>query len=113
MDILAWLNDFLLHLSSWMKSYLNEIVLSMVATLLVIYGDSILMMLKKQIGSLKIFLRISLFVAFCAFGFSFITSIATPFMTNWLAKSDPALLPLIIILIFYGLGYLAQKKGML
>ncbi|WP_040727958.1 DUF3392 family protein [Thiomicrorhabdus sp. Kp2] len=113
MDILNWLNDILLHVSGWMKGYLNQIVLSMVATLLVIYGDNILGMLKQQIGSLKLFLRITLFVAFCAFGFSFITSIAAPFMSNWLAKSNPEFLPFIIVFIYYGLGYLAQKKGML
>lgn len=113
MDIVNWLNDILLHISSWMKGYLNVIVLSMVATLLVIYGDTILGFVKKQIGSLKLFLKITLFVAFCAFGFSFITSIATPYLTSWLAQANPNLLPFIIIITFYGLGLLAQRKGML
>ena len=113
MDILAWLNDMLLQLSGWMKGYLNEIVLSMVATLLVIYGDTILNFVKKQIGSLKLFLRITLFVAFCAFGFSFITSIAPPFISNWLTKASPEFLPFVILLSYYLLGYLAKRKGML
>ena len=113
MDILAWLNDILLHLSSWMKGYLNQIVLSMVTTLLVIYGDTILNSVKKQIGSLKLFLRITLFVAFCAFGFSFITSVASPFISSWLSQASPELLPFVVILSYYLLGYLAQRKGML
>lgn len=113
MDILGWLNDILLHVSAWMKGYLNEIVLSMVATLLVIYGNNILLMLKNQIGSLKTFLRITLFVAFCAFGFSFITSIAAPFLSHWLGQANAPLLPFVIVLIYYLLGYLAQRKGML
>ncbi|MDX1352803.1 MAG: DUF3392 family protein [Thiomicrorhabdus sp.] len=78
MDILGWANDLLVQLSSWMKGYLPQIVLSMVATLLVIYGDNILQVVKQQIGSLKIVLRITLFILFCAFGFGFITSIAAP-----------------------------------
>lgn len=113
MDILNILNDLLLDLSSWMKGYLKEIVLAMVTTLLVIYGDNILKFVQLQIGSLKMFLRISLFVAFCAFGFSFITSIASPFLSNWLAQANAAFLPFIVVLIFYTLGYLAQRKGML
>ncbi|WP_321326574.1 DUF3392 family protein [Thiomicrorhabdus sp.] len=113
MDILGWLNDTVLHLSGWMKGYLYQIVLSMVATLLVIYGDNIMKIVKQQIGTLKLFLRITLFVAFCAFGFSFLTSIAAPFLSGFLAKSDPLYLPFIIVFIYYGLGYLAQKKGMI
>ena len=113
MDILNALNDLIMQLSGWMKGYLNEIVLSMVATLLVIYGDTIMRMLKQQIGSLKLFLRFTLFVLFCAFGFSFLTSIATPFLSTWLGYANPAFLPLIIVVIFYFIGYLAQKKGML
>lgn len=113
MDILGFLNDILLQVSSWMKGYLNEIVLSIVATLLVIYGNAIMDFVKQQIGSLKLFLRISLFVAFCAFGFSFITSVASPFISNWMAQANPALLPFIVLLAYYLLGYLAQRKGML
>jgi len=113
MDILGWLNDSLLHVSGWLKGNLYQIVLSMVATILVIYGNNIMNILKQQIGSLKLFLRITLFVVFCAFGFSFITSIAAPFLSGFLAKSDPLYLPFIIIFIYYGLGFLAQKKGMI
>ena len=113
MDIIGWLNDLILQISAWMKGYLNEIVLSIVATLLVIYGDAIMRVVKQQIGSLKLFLRFTLFVAFCAFGFSFLTSMATPFIGSWLAHADPILLPFIIVLIYYLVGYLALRKGML
>ncbi len=113
MDIVGWLNEIVLHISSWMKGYLNEIVLSIVATLLVIYGDDIMRLVKQQIGSLKLFLRFTLFVLFCAFGFSFLTSIATPFVSGWLASANPVLLPFVILLVYYLIGYLAQRKGML
>jgi len=113
MDIIGWLNDLILQISAWMKGYLNEIVLSIVATLLVIYGDAIMRVVKQQIGSLKLFLRFTLFVAFCAFGFSFLTSMATPFIGGWLAHADPILLPFIVVLIYYLVGYMALRKGML
>lgn len=113
MDIIGVLNDLILQISAWLKGYLNEIVLSIVATLLVIYGDAIMRVVKQQIGSLKLFLRISLFIAFCAFGFSFLTAFMAPFISSWLAQANPVLLPFVIILVYYLLGYLAQRKGML
>lgn len=113
MDIIGGLHDLILAISSWMKSYLNQIVLSLVATLLVIYGDNIMRMVKQQIGSLKLFLRFTLFVAFCAFGFSFLTSVAAPYIGKWLAMADPVLLPLIIVFLYYLVGYLALRNGML
>lgn len=113
MDILGFFNDLILQLSAWMKGYLNEIVLSIVASLLVIYGDNIMRVLREQLGGLKLFLRFTLFVLFCAFGFSFLTSIASPFISNWLAQAPPVFLPLIIVMIYYFIGYLAQRKGLL
>lgn len=113
MDILGILNDLLLDVSDWMRGYLAQIVLAMITTLLVIYGDNILQIVKQQIGALKMPLRITLFVVFCAFGFSFITSVMSPFLSGWLAQTNAAFLPFIVIAIFYFLGYLAQRKNML
>lgn len=113
MDIIGGIYDLILQLSAWMKSYLNEIVLSLVATLLVIYGNDIMNIVKQQIGSLKLFLRFTLFIVFCAFGFSFLTSVASPFIGKWIAMADPVFLPLIIVLLYYLVGYLAMRKGML
>ncbi|WP_019555714.1 DUF3392 family protein [Thiomicrorhabdus arctica] len=110
---LNFITDLINSLSSLMKTYLNEIVLSMVATLLVIYGNDILSFVKKQIGSLRIFLRISLFVAFCAFGFAFLTSFLTPLMSQTIGQVDKLWLPFIVIISYYLIGLAAQKKGMI
>lgn len=110
---LHFLTDFLTLLSSWMRPYLNEIGLSMVATLLIIYGDNIVAGFKKQLGSLQFFLKITLFVLFCAFGFAFITSVVTPFLTNLLRDISDTWLPVTVIGIFYLIGLGAQKKKMI
>ena len=110
---LTFVTDFLSILAGWMKPYLNEIGLSMAATLLVIYGNNITAAFKKQIGSLQFFLKITLFVLFCAFGFAFITSFVTPLVINLLRDINEVWLPVVVIGGFYLIGLGAQKKGMI
>lgn len=109
----SFVTDFLNIIAGWMKPYLGEIGLSMAATLLVIYGDDITNLVKRQIGSLQFFLKITLFVLFCAFGFALITSFITPFLVNLLRDINDAWLPIVIIGGFYLIGLGAQKKGMI
>lgn len=106
-------SDSLSVIASWMRPYLGEIGLSMAATLLVIYGDNILKVVKQQIGSLQFFLKITLFVVFCAFGFALLTSVITPFLVSLLGDIHDAWLPLVIIGGFYLIGLGAQKKSMI
>ncbi len=110
---LSFITDLINSLSGLMKTYLNEIVLSMVATLLVIYGNDILAFVKKQIGSLKLFLRITLFILFCAFGLAFLTSFLTPLISQTVGQVDAIWLPVVVIATYYILGILAQRKGMI
>ena len=110
---LTFITDFLSTLSGWMRPYLNEIGLSMMAMWLVVYGHNMTTAFQRQIGSLKFFLKITLFVVFCAFGFAFITSFATPFLTNVLRGVNDIWLPIIIIGAFYLIGFGAQKKGLI
>jgi len=109
----SFVSDFLSLLAGWLKPYLSQIGLSMAATLLVIYGDDIVKVVKRQIGSLQFFLKITLFVLFCAFGFAFITSFITPLLVNLLRDVNDAWLPIIIIGGFYLIGLGAQRKGMI
>ncbi len=99
--------------SGWMRPYLSEIGLSMVATLLVIFGSDITDFIRKQIGSLKFLLKLTLFVLFCAFGFAFLTSFVTPLLVGFMAKTPDLWLAPLVIVLFYGIGLLAQKKHML
>lgn len=110
---LTFVTDFLSTLASWMKPYLSEIGLSMAATLLVIYGDNIVGAFKKQVGTLQFFLKITLFVLFCAFGFAFITSFITPLFVSLLHDISDVWLPVAVIGGFYLIGLGAQKKGMI
>lgn len=111
--VLAYVVKILVGLSGLMRPYLSEIGLSMAATLLVIFGNDISLFVKSQIGSLKYFLRLTLFVLFCAVGFGLITAYLTPLMVSWLAHISNVWLGLSIIAVYYVIGLLAQKKGLI
>lgn len=104
---------YLTALSQGIRPYLPEIGLSMTATLLVIYGNDLTQFVKKQIGSLKFFMRVTLFIIFCAFGFALLTSYLTPLIMGWLAQVEDLWLFLAVLAAYYGLGYLAHRKGMI
>lgn len=108
-----FITDFLAMVSSWVRPYLGEIGLAMMATLLVIYGENITAMLKKQIGGLQFFLRVTTFVLFCAFGFTFLANYLTPLVTDLLASTGDTWLGIAVIGTFYFIGILAQRKGVI
>ncbi len=108
---LALLIDFISPIAEWLQDYLYEIGLAMVSTLLVIYGSDILGLIKKQIGGVQPFLRLTLFIIICAFGFAFLTSFLTPLLFGLLHQVDVIWLPLIVLISFYLIGFLARKKG--
>ncbi|VAW47485.1 hypothetical protein MNBD_GAMMA04-675 [hydrothermal vent metagenome] len=108
---LTFLIDLISPFAEWLQGYLYEIGLAMVSTLLIIYGSDILGFIKKQIGGVQPFLRLTLFIIICAFGFAFLTSFLTPLLFGLLHKVDVIWLPLIVLVSFYLIGFLAQKKG--
>ncbi|GKT12980.1 MAG: hypothetical protein ISEC1_P1972 [Thiomicrorhabdus sp.] len=108
---LSFLADFIEPIADWVNGYLYEIALAMISTLLVIYGDKILALIKKQIGSLKPFLRITLFVVFCSFGFALLTTFLTPLIVAFIQDIDSIWSPLVVLILFYIIGWLAQKRG--
>ncbi len=103
--------DFILPIAQWLQEYLYEIGLAMVSTLLVIYGNDILGLIKKQIGGVQPFLRLTLFILFCGFGFALLTSFFTPLLIGLIQQVDLVWLPLIVLITFYFIGFLARKKG--
>ncbi len=99
--------------SQWMRPHLSDIGMAMIATLLVIFGHNMTQLLRLQIGRYHFAVKITLFVVFSAFGFALLTKFAAPLLTAQLASiSDDWLAP-IVVAIFYGIGWIAQKKQMI
>lgn len=99
--------------SGLVRPYLSELGLAMMATLLVIYGNDIMNMLKQQIGGLNFVLKLTLFIVFCAVGFGLLTSLVTPWLISLLAEIDDLWLGLAVLAVFYFIGFLAKKRGVL
>jgi|ACQI01.1.fsa_nt_gi hypothetical protein len=104
--------DILVAGSEFARTYISAISFAFVATLLVIYGGELGMFFRRKIASFNYVLRITLFVLFCAVGFSVLTEFLVPIVINELLSVSDVWLMLVLIASFYGLGYLAQRKGM-
>ncbi|WP_173291114.1 DUF3392 family protein [Thiosulfativibrio zosterae] len=99
--------------ADWTREYLSTIVLAFIATSLVVFGNSINIMLKKHLGQLQFILKTSLFIAFYAFGIAFLTAVLAPIGLKYLLSLEDAWLIACILIGFYGLGFIAQKKGLI
>ncbi|MGC9386159.1 MAG: DUF3392 family protein [Hydrogenovibrio sp.] len=97
--------------SIWMRPHLPEIGLSILATLLIIFGQSIMSFVRQQIGALNLMLKLILFGVIAAFGLIFITSQLTPWLMTYLAQLPDVWLSPVIVLLFLGIGWLAHRRG--
>lgn len=98
--------------ADWTREYLSTIIFAFIATSLVVFGNAINLMLKKQIGQLQFILKTTLFIAFYTFGIVFLTEVLAPLSVQFLLSLDDTWLLGSILIGFYGLGFIAQKKGL-
>jgi hypothetical protein len=78
------LQTALLSLSEWTQPHLSAIALSILATILVIYGDVLNKQLKMLLKAQPFIIRTFVFVLVCAFGYGLLTVYATPFVKQGL-----------------------------
>ncbi|KXI29121.1 DUF3392 domain-containing protein [Paraglaciecola hydrolytica] len=107
MDILE---SVMLQLNQWMQPFLSEIALSILATILVIYGDVLNKQLKRMVSSYHFILRTIIFVLVCAFGYGLLTVFAAPFVKQLLLMIPYLYRGISIIAVFLLLGYLAEHR---
>ncbi len=103
---LMWLNHLL-------EPYLELLAFAWVSTFLVIFGNDLLLWLKKQIATLPLFGRLSIFVVFSTFGFSVLMEHGVPLIVDVLYATPVPWRLLLILLGFYLTAYFAQKRGLL
>lgn len=100
-----------IDLSQWLYPWLGEIAMAIMATLLVIYGETINGMIKKQINGMHFIFRTLIFILLCAFGYGALLVFVTPLLGKWLASVGMIYLGPLILGIFITLGILAEKKN--
>lgn len=102
--------DLNLQLAHTLYSYLDEISLAIVATVLVVYGNDLNDMIKRIVSSWMFVLRVIAFILMCTFGYGLLTVWLQPFLEKALKYIDLPYLPLATLAIFTLLGVLAERK---
>ena len=103
--------SIIIQFSQWLYPWLGEISMAIMATLLVIYGEMINRMLKRQISGLHFILRTLLFILLCAFGYGALLVYVTPMLSKLLASVGMIYLGPLVLGIFITLGTIAERKN--
>ncbi len=101
----------IIHFSQWLYPWLSEISMAIMATLLVIYGEVINRLLKKQISSMHFIFRSAIFIILCTFGYGAILVYGTPLLSKALSSLGFIYFGPLIVCIFISLGIIAEKKN--
>ena len=94
----------------WCQPYYSEIALTLVATLLVIYGDVLNKRLKHLLSPHHFIIRTVVFVLVCAFGYGLLIVYAAPYIRQLILMLPSTYQGLSIVAVFLLLGYLAEHK---
>ncbi|MGB3726285.1 MAG: DUF3392 family protein [Glaciecola sp.] len=92
------------------QPYLNEVALTLLATLLVVYGDILNRHIKKLVRPYHFVLRTAVFIFVCAFGYGLLIVFLTPFVKSTLMQVPPLYRGSAIIGIFCMLGWMAENR---
>ena len=104
------LENWVLQASLWLRPHLSSIAFMVVATLLVLYGDTINGMVKHAIRQYHFIVRVSVFILLCAFGYGLLTTILTPVLATQMASLPNLYLSPAVAIITVALGILAERK---
>ncbi|MFC3121817.1 DUF3392 family protein [Agaribacter flavus] len=98
------------EISRLLAPYYSEMSLMLAATLLVIYGDLINKHIKRVLAPCHFIIRISLFVALCAFGYGLLTLHGAPIIAQLFLLLPWQYQGLAYILAFLFMGILAERR---
>lgn len=85
--------------------------MAIMATLLVIYSETVNRLFKRQIGGLHFIFRTVLFILLCAFGYGALLIYVTPMLARLLASVGMIYLGPLVLGIFIILGVIAERKN--
>jgi hypothetical protein len=103
--------NVLLQFGNWLFRYLDYIAMAVVATLIFVYGADINRLVKRMIRCRHFLLRLTVFVLVCAFGFGTLTALGINLVGRLLEGLDRQWLGPVVVLIFLGIGFLAERKN--
>ncbi|WP_166423701.1 DUF3392 domain-containing protein [Paraglaciecola sp. 20A4] len=102
--------DALAGLTHWVSPYYAEVAMTIVATILVIYGDVLNKKIKQVLAPYHFIVRTSVFVLICAFGYGALVIFTTPHVKLVLLMIPNLYRGICIVSVFLLLGYLAEHR---
>ena len=104
------MSELLIESGQWFRVYQYQSAMAIVATLLVIFGNDINLIVKKAVAKQHLLVRCLVFILVCAFGYGLLTIWLTGLLAQQLAKIPSLYVLPTIISIFVLLALYAQKQ---
>ncbi|NQZ81385.1 MAG: DUF3392 domain-containing protein [Colwellia sp.] len=104
------MSELLIESGQWFRVYQYQSAMAIVATLLVIFGNNINLIVKKAVAKQHLLVRCLVFILVCAFGYGLLTIWLTGLLAQQLAKIPSLYVLPTIISIFVLLALYAQKQ---
>jgi len=104
-----WLNQLLLEATSNLKPYSYQLSVAMVATLLVIYGNTINRTLRALVKPYPFVIRVSAFILLCTFGYGLLSVWGATQLRLVMSSLPNLYFAPTIVALFILLGVLAER----
>jgi len=108
---MQYIVDVFEFFSKWMRDELRAVSMAIIATILIVFGNSINRGVRKMIKNYNFFLRLLIFIALCAFGYGLAALMAAKVLTSLLGTMSNTALSPIVFLIFVAIGFIAEHKN--
>ena len=99
-----------LFLRSWALGHLHQITTALTASILVIFGDDVIRIVKNQVRHRHFLIRMVAFVLLCAFGFGALSVFIAPGLASLLRSLGDRYLVLAVIGAFVWIGWMAERR---
>ncbi|WP_428241410.1 DUF3392 family protein [Gynuella sp.] len=107
----AFLTNLMIDFSHWLRPWMPQLCMAVIASLLVIYGNNINRAVKQLVQGSHFIIRTAVFVLLCAVGYGMATVLLAPLLLKLLFSFGAQWYGLVIVLIFIVIGMLAQKHN--
>ncbi|MCC5788199.1 MAG: DUF3392 family protein [Opitutales bacterium] len=97
-------------ISDYLRPHTGTIAFSIMATVLIIYGNDINRNIKKQIAQYAFLVRVAIFVTVCAFGYGYATMLLARLLAKGFSHLTDLQLLAALLILFFALGFMAERK---